>query len=324
MVTTLAAQNPFASARIAAITQLAVFEAVNACTGRYRPYLGTITAPDGASAEAAAVAAAHARAEALRPGQRRHARSGASGVARGHARRQAEGRRHRRRRPPPRRYRGAPDDGSAPPETWLPTSTDPGIRQPTPPASAPASCCTGATSRRSASAAAPVPLAPPPSLQSRRYTRDYNEVMQYGSDHEPAIGRRIGPTWRATSRWSRRAGVEPGGYSRSAWREAERSRRTSLRLLNYDTDADSKLGCRSLSCPRFARAIRRPMRPPATRRGGSRKFTVRLAAPPAVSVGALNVRTCGVRRATCFTCDVRRAHVLHVPRATCDHVRTRT
>ena len=59
MTATVAAQNPFAQARFAAITQLAVFEAVNACTERYRPYLGTVNAPAGASAEAAAVSAAH-------------------------------------------------------------------------------------------------------------------------------------------------------------------------------------------------------------------------------------------------------------------------
>jgi hypothetical protein len=53
------AQNPFFQARTAAIVQLAVFEAVDAITGVYDPYLGTIDAPDGASAEAAAVAAAH-------------------------------------------------------------------------------------------------------------------------------------------------------------------------------------------------------------------------------------------------------------------------
>ena len=34
-------QNPFAQARFAAIAQLAVFEAVNAITGDYRPYLGS-------------------------------------------------------------------------------------------------------------------------------------------------------------------------------------------------------------------------------------------------------------------------------------------
>ncbi len=41
MVTTVSGQNPFAQARFAAITQLAVFEAVNAVTGQYTPYLGT-------------------------------------------------------------------------------------------------------------------------------------------------------------------------------------------------------------------------------------------------------------------------------------------
>ncbi|HXO31851.1 MAG TPA: vanadium-dependent haloperoxidase [Candidatus Acidoferrales bacterium] len=52
-------QNPFAQARSAAIVQLAVFEAVNAITGEYHPYLGTIVAPPGASPEAAAIQAAY-------------------------------------------------------------------------------------------------------------------------------------------------------------------------------------------------------------------------------------------------------------------------
>jgi hypothetical protein len=53
------AQNPFAQARTVAIVQLAVFESVNAITGEYHPYLGTIVAPPGASADAAAVQAAY-------------------------------------------------------------------------------------------------------------------------------------------------------------------------------------------------------------------------------------------------------------------------
>jgi hypothetical protein len=53
------AGNPFTQARFMAITQLAVFEAVNAITGEYEPYLGTVTAPAGASADAAAIAAAY-------------------------------------------------------------------------------------------------------------------------------------------------------------------------------------------------------------------------------------------------------------------------
>ena len=52
-------QNPFAQARSAAIVQLAVFESVNAITGEYHPYLGTIVAPPGASADAAAIQAAY-------------------------------------------------------------------------------------------------------------------------------------------------------------------------------------------------------------------------------------------------------------------------
>src|SRR5580704_8238653 len=52
-------QSPFAQARYAAIVQLAVFEAVNAITGDYRPYLGSTVAPHGASADAAAIQAAY-------------------------------------------------------------------------------------------------------------------------------------------------------------------------------------------------------------------------------------------------------------------------
>jgi hypothetical protein len=53
------AGNPFTQARFLAITQLAVFEAVNAITGEYEPYLGAVAAPAGASADAAAIAAAY-------------------------------------------------------------------------------------------------------------------------------------------------------------------------------------------------------------------------------------------------------------------------
>jgi hypothetical protein len=52
-------QNPFAQARYAAIVQLAVFETVNSITHKYQPYLGTITAPLGASPDAAAIEAAY-------------------------------------------------------------------------------------------------------------------------------------------------------------------------------------------------------------------------------------------------------------------------
>jgi hypothetical protein len=51
-------QNPFQQSRSAAIVQLAVFEAVNAITRDYEPYLG-IVAPVGASVDAAAATAAY-------------------------------------------------------------------------------------------------------------------------------------------------------------------------------------------------------------------------------------------------------------------------
>lgn len=58
--TVIPGQSPFHQARLMAITQLAVFEAVNAVTREYDPYLAVpITAPAGTSAEAAAIVAAH-------------------------------------------------------------------------------------------------------------------------------------------------------------------------------------------------------------------------------------------------------------------------
>jgi len=48
---------PFEAARRMAMVQAAVFEAVNAVTGKYEPYLGTVSAPEGASPEAAAIMA---------------------------------------------------------------------------------------------------------------------------------------------------------------------------------------------------------------------------------------------------------------------------
>src|SRR5262245_34056022 len=61
--------NPVFQSRWGAIVQLAVFEAVNAVTGDYEPYLGTIAAPPWASPDAAAVAAAHRTLVTLRPDQ---------------------------------------------------------------------------------------------------------------------------------------------------------------------------------------------------------------------------------------------------------------
>src|SRR6266700_7522754 len=68
MQATVATSNAFVQARSAAIVQLGVFEAVNSITGKYMPYLATISAPPGASSEAAAVAAAYRTLVTLYPG----------------------------------------------------------------------------------------------------------------------------------------------------------------------------------------------------------------------------------------------------------------
>ena len=68
MTQTVAASPVFLQTRAATMMHLAIFEAVNALLGGYRPYLGTVSAPPGASPEAAAIAAAHRTLVGLYPG----------------------------------------------------------------------------------------------------------------------------------------------------------------------------------------------------------------------------------------------------------------
>jgi hypothetical protein len=182
-VQTMAGQNPFAQGRFAAITQLAVFEAVNAITRDYRPYLGTVEAPPGASPEAAAVAAAHGVLTAYFPAQAASlaAARDASlasipagpardlGVAVGVAAAAAL-------------VAARADDGSAPPAFHLPTSADPGVWQLTP--SCPAAGGVLLHWRNVApfgiKAARLFRSDPPPPLGSRVYARDFEEVKQVG------------------------------------------------------------------------------------------------------------------------------------------------
>jgi hypothetical protein len=182
-------QNPFAQARFMAITQLAVFEAVNAVTGHYRPYLGTVVAPAGASADAAAVSAAYAVLKnyfplaanldstyaaslaAIPDGPAKSA-----GVTTGQA-------------AAAQMIAARASDGSAPPQFYLPTSTDVGVWQLTP------SCPPaggvffqwqnmtpfGVESAPGSQAwIAQFAPGPPPALTSNRYARDYNEVKRVG------------------------------------------------------------------------------------------------------------------------------------------------
>jgi hypothetical protein len=181
LLETTASTNPFAQARFAAIVQLAVFEAINAITGEYEPYLGTIGAPTGASPEAAAATAAHAVLHHYFPGSSAslNARladslaaipddqSRADGVAVGQAAAAAL-------------IALRATDGAGTPMPYTPVAA-PGFWQPTPPAFGPAIL-------RHWGQLAPFGIAstnqfrsdPPPALTSSRYRRDYREVKKVG------------------------------------------------------------------------------------------------------------------------------------------------
>jgi hypothetical protein len=181
-------QNPFAQARYAAIVQLAVFEAVNAIRSEYQPYLGTITAPRGASAEAAAIEAAyhvlctyfpasHATLDADRTNSLASIPDGQAkidGIATGDAAAAAL-----------IALRG--NDGSSPPQFKVPGPPVPGEWQAT------ASCpivngvAVGIAFQWQNVTPFGIPnsgdflLGPPPALTSNEYAKAYNEVMTVGS-----------------------------------------------------------------------------------------------------------------------------------------------
>ncbi len=183
MQATVSAQPPFPQARFAAITQLAVFEAVNAITREYQPYLGTITAPHDASPEAAAAAAAYGvlsnyfpaslatlnaayatSLAAIPDGPRKRA-----GIATGQAAAAAM-------------IAARTNDGSSPLEFFLPTSSTPGVWQLTPscPAAGGLFFNWQNVTPFGMRSASQFFLGPPPALTSGRYTRAYDEVKEVG------------------------------------------------------------------------------------------------------------------------------------------------
>jgi hypothetical protein len=175
--------NPFAQARFAAITHTAVFEAVNAITGDYEPYLGTITAPPGASAEAAVVAAAHgvlknyfpssavnldvARETSLAAIPDGQAKD--DGIAVGEAAAAAM-------------IEARANDGSAPAEFYLPSSANPDEWQTTPgcPATGGILLHWRNVTPFGIESSDQFRSDPPPALTSNKYTKDYNEVKEVG------------------------------------------------------------------------------------------------------------------------------------------------
>lgn len=181
MVSTTAGQNPFFQARYAAITQLAVFEAVNAIDKRYQPYLGTITAPAGASREAAAITAAYTVLETYFPSSTLQGTYGSSlaaipdstakqnGIAVGQAAATAL-------------IMVRTGDGSTPPQFYQPTSSAPGQWQRTPscPAAGGILMQWGNVHPFALESTNQFLSAPEPALTSYTYLQSYIEVLLVG------------------------------------------------------------------------------------------------------------------------------------------------
>jgi hypothetical protein len=186
-VQAVGATAPFPSTRAMATVQVAVFEAANAITREYKPYLGTVNAPDGASADAAVVAAAHDTLLWLFPGQQsfldgKQAESLAAipdgpakddGMAAGRAAAAAM-------------IANRTGDGSAPPQFYTPASDAPYQWQPTP------SCTNAPANGRGLffhwqfvkpfgiESSAQFRAQPPPALVTGRYAHDFDEVKAVG------------------------------------------------------------------------------------------------------------------------------------------------
>ena len=181
-------QNPFAQARYAAIVQLAVFEAVNPIRGDYQPYLGTITAPPGASAKAAAIQAAYHVLSTYFPASAstldtERATSLAQvpdgpdkddGIATGDAAASAI-------------IALRANDGSSPPQFKVPGPAVPGEWQATSSCPLVNGVAVGVGFQWQNITPFGIPragdflLGPPPALTSNQYARAYNEVMTVGS-----------------------------------------------------------------------------------------------------------------------------------------------
>ncbi len=182
---TATATSPFNQARVGAVVQLAVFEAVNAVTGDYEPYLDPpIVATAGASVKAAVVTAAHkvlttyftapdtvALLDAARDADLATIQPGAAktdGIAVGMAAAVAMITRRA-------------DDNSAPLTAIIPAPTQAGDYQLT------TGCGAGVfynwqnVTPFGISSAADFLLSPPPALTSNQYAKNFREVQAVGA-----------------------------------------------------------------------------------------------------------------------------------------------
>lgn len=181
MEQTVANADPFLRLRSAAITQLAVFEAVNSIEGDYIPYLDAVPSADGASAEAAAIAAAHRVLTSLHPDHLARLDSFRDASLAKIADRAALSAGVRVGIAAADRILALrADDGSAKNMPYTP-GTEPGVWQPTPPDYSPA-YRPGLREVKpfGLEHSAQFRVGPPPPLHSARYARDYDEVRTFG------------------------------------------------------------------------------------------------------------------------------------------------
>lgn len=187
-VATIGAQPPFPSTRFMATVQVAVFEAVNAISGRYEPYLGTIAAPAGASTEAAAIAAAHGVLKAFFPAvaatldQQRadslaaipEGQAKTDGIVAGEAAALAM-------------IAERTGDGSAPPQFHVPASSEPYEWQRTPSCPPPGGVFLHWRNVKPFGIlnSSQFRAEPPPALTSEEYANDFNEVLALGDLNSP-------------------------------------------------------------------------------------------------------------------------------------------
>ena len=179
--TILQVRDPAVRLRSAAITQVAVFEAVNSIVGGYEPYLGTLTPPPGASPDAAAIAAAHRALVGLHPEQAASLDaqrvSSLAAIPDGPAKDDGISVGEAAALTMLAKRAGDGMDAQVP---YIP-GTLPGQYRPTPPDFTPAFMPgLGQVTPFAIDSAVRFRVRPPPALHSHRYTLDYNDVKKVG------------------------------------------------------------------------------------------------------------------------------------------------
>jgi len=167
-----------ANSRAQAMLHVAMFEAVNAIDRRYTPYKLNLSADPGMSREAAAAVAAHDVLVALYPDQKADLdatlATSLSAIANGEAKSRGV---ELGRKAASDMIALRADDGSNTPESYRP-QTSPGVYVPT---IVPIESAAGKITPWVMRTGSQFRPAPPPALTSEVWTKDLNEIREYGS-----------------------------------------------------------------------------------------------------------------------------------------------